>query len=135
VKWDQKQPCKSCPFRRDTPVGIWDWGHYVQLRRGDTDPLNGALFACHQYRLLSPSEQRPCAGWLLDQRRRGVPSIRLRLALGNNPAAQALFEDARDGGHVLYDSLDEMCDANIGQPAPEDAERLVRPRRSAPPRR
>jgi hypothetical protein len=117
-------------------VGIWDWSHYVQLQQADAEPISGALFACHQYRLLPPEERRPCAGWLLDQRRRGIPSIRLRLVLVSNPAACALFNEARDGGLALYDSLDEMCAANIGELAPEDAERLVRPRRGAPrPRR
>jgi len=132
VEWDQKQPCKGCPFRRDTPIGIWDWGHYVELQEQDADELNGSLFACHKYRLLPQSERRPCAGWLLDQRRRRVPSIRLRLALIGKPEALALFEELRDGGFPLYSSLDEMCAANIGQPAPEAAERLVRPHRRAP---
>jgi len=135
VKWDQKQPCKGCPFRRDTPVGIWDWSHYVELQEQDADELNGSLFACHKYRLLPTAERRPCAGWLLDQRRRHLPSIRLRIALISKPAARALLEEVRDGGCPLYDSVDEMCEANVGQPAPEGAERLVRPRRPAPRRR
>lgn len=52
-------PCKSCPYRRDVPSGVWDEEEYAKLSRYDEDtafqPVG--VFLCHQ------QDGRVCAGW------------------------------------------------------------------------
>lgn len=71
-------PCGSCPYRRDTPPGIWDAAEYERLR-DFADKPNGipslGVFLCHQ----SPFSRSNavCRGWLSVERE----SIAVRLAL------------------------------------------------------
>jgi hypothetical protein len=59
-----KAPCKSCPYRRDVPSGVWDQSEYDKLPAYDgeiIDQLNAGgtgLFMCHQ------RDGRLCAGWV-----------------------------------------------------------------------
>lgn len=59
-----KAPCKSCPYRRDVPSGVWAANEYDKLPGYDgsivEQALNGgsALFLCHQ------QDGCLCAGWL-----------------------------------------------------------------------
>jgi hypothetical protein len=59
-----KAPCKSCPYRRDVPSGVWDASEYdkLPLYDGELDEqlMKGgqALFNCHQ------QDGHLCAGWL-----------------------------------------------------------------------
>ena len=110
MKWSTRTPCKSCPYRRDAPLGFWAWDEFVNLEFQDSDPVNGHTFGCHG----TKSDPDVCAGWLLDQKRRGLPSIQLRLHLMTNEEARECLEQVNDGGHVLYDSIAEMIEANRG---------------------
>lgn len=55
-----KQPCGSCPYRRDVPSGIWEAAEYNKLPGydGETWEQSPALFMCHQH------DGKLCAGWL-----------------------------------------------------------------------
>ena len=58
-----KAPCKSCPYRRDVPSGVWAATEYAKLPAYDgsmIDQLEGgrALFMCHQ------NDGHLCAGWV-----------------------------------------------------------------------
>lgn len=58
-----KAPCKSCPYRRDVPSGVWAATEYAKLALYDgsmLDQLEGgrALFMCHQ------NDGHLCAGWV-----------------------------------------------------------------------
>lgn len=59
-----KAPCKSCPYRRDVPSGVWHPSEYDELPAYDGDVMEqlakGArgLFMCHQ------QDGRLCAGWI-----------------------------------------------------------------------
>lgn len=59
-----KAPCKSCPYRKDVPSGVWAAEEYAKLPGYDGDIgdqlANGghALFLCHQ------EDNNLCAGWL-----------------------------------------------------------------------
>ena len=59
------QACLTCPYRRDTPPGIWSAEEYEKLRGYDEqwgqDPII-AVFHCHQ----ENATDRPtvCRGWL-----------------------------------------------------------------------
>ncbi|WP_228815818.1 DUF6283 family protein [Nocardia puris] len=59
------RPCRSCPYRRDVPAGIWDHAEYEKLRRYDADTgvQPAALFQCHQHDGDGPA-RRLCAGWI-----------------------------------------------------------------------
>jgi len=72
----------------------------------------GAIFACHKHIDKPAKERGMCAGWLHDQKQRGVPSIMLRLSLMQDDEAQKAFHAVHDGGHELF-SAQEMCDANL----------------------
>lgn len=57
-------PCKTCPYRRDVPSGVWDVSEYEKLPDYDGSIMDqlaaGAtgLFMCHQ------KDGNLCAGWL-----------------------------------------------------------------------
>lgn len=59
-----KAPCKSCPYRRDVPSGLWHEDEYDKLPNYDgsivDQAMNGAtsVFMCHQ------QDGRLCAGWV-----------------------------------------------------------------------
>lgn len=58
-------PCTTCPYRRDTPTGIWSRDEYEKLPAYDQRDFGGApmaTFHCHQ----EPQIGKPtvCRGWL-----------------------------------------------------------------------
>lgn len=57
----RRNPCASCPFRRDVPSGIWHPDEYAKLPRYDGEiheqqAMN--VFTCHQ------GSGDVCSGWL-----------------------------------------------------------------------
>lgn len=110
MKWDTREPCGSCPYRRDARLGLWHPCEFENLVEQDRDPMNGGVFGCHA--TAKADQPSVCAGWLLDQKRRNVPSIQLRLMLMRDKDAVACFEAVTDGGHALYGSIGEMVMAN-----------------------
>jgi hypothetical protein len=61
-----KAPCKSCPYRRDVPSGIWHSSEYDKLPQYDGEIVDQlmkggqALFDCHQ------RDGNLCAGCMLE---------------------------------------------------------------------
>jgi len=59
-----KAPCKSCPYRRDVPSGVWSAEEYDKLPAYDGEIIDqakagaGGLFLCHL------KDGCLCAGWL-----------------------------------------------------------------------
>ena len=106
----QMSPCASCPYRRDAKLGFWDAREFVRLLETERD-LMGSVYGCHQDNKKA-QDVRACAGWLLDQRARNVPSLRLRRML-RNEAEAVRFEQVHDGGHKLFPTLEAMCRANL----------------------
>lgn len=60
-----KAPCKSCPYRKDVPSGVWMKNEYDKLPNYDGSIMDQlltdgalALFYCHQ------QDGKLCAGWL-----------------------------------------------------------------------
>lgn len=57
-------PCKSCPYRRDVPSGVWHESEYNKLPGYDgtmaEQAMKGAfgVFMCHQ------QDGKLCAGWV-----------------------------------------------------------------------
>lgn len=110
--WDQTSPCATCPYRRSTKLSLWSEEEFTDLRRRDAVPLDSSVYACHSSAVRPEPERRPCVGWLLDQKRRDLPSIPLRLVLIRKSEARELLDQVNDGGSELYDSLQEMHEAN-----------------------
>lgn len=105
-------PCATCPYLRTSPLGLWDATEFENLVEHDLDEVGGAAFGCHK------KDGSLCRGWLADQKRRGVPSIQLRLRLCTDPSALATFEAVDEQDPSLYDSITEMVRANHRRPFP-----------------
>jgi hypothetical protein len=110
--WNTREPCSSCPYRKDVPPETWAPAEFENLLAQDSSQF-GALFGCHATRKTVP---QVCGGWLLDQKRRGLPCLSLRLAMISKPEAVAALEGVSDGGHTLYESIEEMCITNGVEP-------------------
>lgn len=54
-----KNPCGSCPYRRDVPSGVWHPEEYGKLPQFDrpTQEQPSTVFLCHQ------QDGRVCSGW------------------------------------------------------------------------
>lgn len=113
------KPCASCPYRKDAPLALWDIAEFRNLKAHDSE-LMGNMFDCHGETQKPMGERKPCVGWLLDQKRRFIPNIQLRIRLRLIPAALAQFERINEDGLELYRSIDEMIEANYpgGRPRP-----------------
>ena len=105
------EPCSNCPYRKDAPLHHWDQREFVKLLVEDEKQL-GSLYACHGHVKLNNKSRGFCAGWLLDQKKRRVPSIRLRLQLHVSAEARKAYELVNDGGHKLFRTVKAMCRAN-----------------------
>jgi len=109
MKYDTMEPCRSCPYRIDAPLGLWHPSEFENLAATERSQL-GAVFGCHATR--HRREPSVCAGWLLKQRDADVPSIALRVELSRTPGAAEALRTVSDGGHELYDSVEDMIEAN-----------------------
>ena len=103
--FDARSPCNNCPYRKDAPREHWHRAEFVKLKQQDGQEF-GALYGCHK------NNGNPCIGWLLNQRARNVPCISLRMRLIAKPEALTQFEEANDGGHEMFSSINAMCRAN-----------------------
>lgn len=82
----RKNPCASCPFRKNVPSGIWDKSEYEKLPAYDGEmheQTNTAVFMCHQN-----DDGSACSGWLAHR----DPEDMLAVRLG-----------------VMHDQLDPSC--------------------------
>lgn len=109
MKFDTKEPCGSCPYRKDAKLGLWHPQEFDNLARTEADPL-GSIFACHATG--KKRHMSVCAGWLIKQREADLPSIMLRLRVGRDPTAREALETVSDGGHELYADVQAMIEAN-----------------------
>ncbi len=113
MKHDKRSPCTSCPYRRDAPLSFWDAGHFQDLLANDAEPLMGAMYNCHEGGKLPPEEREFCVGWLLDQKKRGIPNIQLRLKLAQSEPAAGQWKLISAKGVKMWNSLSAMCAANL----------------------
>jgi len=78
----RRNPCPSCPYRRDAPSGIWAAEEYALLPRYDGDMVAqltagaGAAFHCHSTPALL------CAGWLGHRDPLDLAAVRVGIAAG-----------------------------------------------------
>lgn len=103
--FDRKQPCKNCPYRKDAPLAYWSIEEFKQLMDKEAEMM-GTVYMCHK------KDGCACVGWLIDQERRGVPSIALRLAMMKRRANYSMLEALKSPA-PLFDNIREMCIANF----------------------
>lgn len=108
---DNPSPCKSCPYRKDVAPDRWHTAEFLNLLKQDNDPMQGSIFGCHED--VKKETPRVCAGWLIDQKKRGFPCIQLRLKLLRTPNARELLDQLNDGGAELYPSIRQMVQAHL----------------------
>lgn len=110
-----KAPCRSCPYRRDVPSGVWAAVEYDKLPKYDGEiidqALNGATgtFLCHQ------RDGHLCAGWLGTHGAENLLACRLQ-AGRIDPAIWEYRTDV-----PLFASGQEACDHGKQRIAKPDA--------------
>lgn len=118
-----KNPCGSCPYRKDVPSGLWAEEEYVKLPPYDNDtpeqPM--AAFFCHQ------QDGRLCAGWVGCHDMRN--NLGLRIAASMHAISIEDFQAALDytTDVPLHESGAAACEhglANIADPDPK-AQRAI----------
>lgn len=107
----QIRPCENCPYRKDAPRKLWAKEEFRDLLESEASTL-GTLYACHKFKGMPSNQRGLCAGWLLDQKKRGIPSIRLRVMMIHNPDVVAAYDKVADGGKAMFASVEAMCRAN-----------------------
>lgn len=58
-----REPCASCPYRRDTPPGVWAAEEYRKLPAWDQWFGGGGVFLCHHSTVVE--RKTVCRGWLV----------------------------------------------------------------------
>lgn len=105
LKYEKSEPCSSCPYRKQATLKQWDYTEFESLLYNDKDPLS-PVYACHTKKL-----KHVCVGWLMDQRNRGLPSLKLRLDLMVKGVPGAYLDGLKYAG-PHFSSIQEMCNAN-----------------------
>lgn len=113
-------PCKSCPYRKDVPSGVWETSEYVKLPAYDGEVIEQlqagatALFLCHQ------KDGCLCAGWLACHGAENLLAMRLHGGAVTDEAWS--YETAVP----VWGSGREACDHGVrGVAAPDDRARRV----------
>lgn len=114
-------PCTNCPYRKDAPLRYWDRKEFQDLLASEDLEIKpfGSIYSCHNHKNRTDDARGMCAGWLLDQKKRGIPSIYLRVALSLHQHMLDAFYAVNDGGHNLFASVKSMCRANGVRPPRE----------------
>lgn len=119
-------PCRSCPYRKDCPSGVWHESEYAKLPDYDKETFQQPLgvFLCHD----GDRESEVCRGWAevhgKQEGAHSLLSIRF-MAIGG-------IEDLAPSGVELHESGQAACDAgmqDIDEPsdsAEEMMDRLIR---------
>lgn len=71
-----KNPCGSCPYRKDVEPGIWAESEYEKLPGFDNPSESYTVFLCHQ------QNGKFCAGWVGVHDMDNMLGLRLAAALG-----------------------------------------------------
>lgn len=100
----KKQPCKTCPYRKDVKLAHWSIEEYKDLLANETTQF-GSVYACHK------KDGKVCTGWLINQDKNNFPSIMLRVSLSHHGVKRE-FLDTLNCPVEMYDTVQEMAEAN-----------------------
>lgn len=122
-----RAPCSTCPYRLDTPPGVWAAEEYEKLRAYDKETWEQpmALFMCHS----GDATSKLCRGWIDCH---GYELMGLRICVIEGRAPETILEDT--AGVPVYETGNAAAAAGIAgieAASPESiasAERLVRKR-------
>lgn len=109
------RPCENCPYRKDAPRRYWNRAEFVGVLESEQAQL-GKIYSCHKHAALPESERGFCAGWLLNQKKRGCPSIALRIALMRDPEDAQVLDRVNADGLEMFATVKAMCRANGVRP-------------------
>lgn len=99
------QPCNNCPYRLDAPLQHWSIDEFKDLMASDNDYM-GKVYGCHK------NDGHVCVGWLMNQDKRRLPSIALRISLSTNKVTRE-YLDKLHCKSGLFESIEEMAVANF----------------------
>ncbi len=105
MKFNCTKPCQNCPYRKDAPLALWDRQEFLTLLQHDKE-LFGKVYGCHK------NDKSICRGFLMDQDRRNIPNMAVRLAL-LNAGVTRVYMDALTCPSGMYSSIEEMAEANF----------------------
>lgn len=77
LKVVRKNPCPSCPYRKDCPSGLWAAEEYQKLREYDGDMGEQALAGAHAAFHCHNTPEQLCAGWVATHGPDNLLSLRL----------------------------------------------------------
>ena len=110
----RKEPCSSCPYRRDVPSGVWAKSEYAKLVEYDapTGEQPFAPFACHA------TPEHNCHGWAVVHSNRGpeYELLALRMWPPNNgvpEAAVPLFASGQEAAEHGMADIEEPSDEAV----------------------
>jgi hypothetical protein len=105
-----EQPCPTCPYRKDTPKGVWALDHYEALLAYDGEigeqAEKGAFvsFGCHY------DNGNLCRGWIDAHGANNLLALRLNPL--RSPVGPPLVEVYGSGREVLEANLPHMLAPN-----------------------
>src|ERR1035437_6274972 len=98
-------PCGNCPYRRDSPLQHWDKKEFEQLLQHDKEQF-GKVYGCHK------NNGTVCRGYLMNQEKRNLPNINLRLQLAEKNVTRKYLEGLKCKSE-MFDTIEEMSLANF----------------------
>lgn len=104
VKYTKTSPCNNCPYRKDAPLQHWAKEEFENLMQKDSEQI-GSVFACHK------KDGHVCVGWLMDQDKRRLPSIALRLSLSQNEVSTDYLDSLKCKSE-MFNNISDMVKAN-----------------------
>ncbi len=109
VREPAPRPCGSCPYRTDTPSGVWERHEYEKLPRfdGETWEQDPSIFMCHQ------QDGRLCAGWVGCHDMQESLGLRMAAAMGDVTTAVVDACMAYTTDVELYATGAEACAAGL----------------------
>lgn len=114
----ERAPCRTCPYRCDTPPGIWDASEYERLRAWDapTAEQPAGVFLCHHTTQFG-EDATLCRGWLDTH---GFEALGVRLALASGRLDPAVLDE--EPAVAVYGSGSEAAAAGLSgvdEPSPQ----------------
>lgn len=118
-------PCASCPYRRDTPAGVWAAEEYAKLPAWDNEQAFAGTFLCHSANI-GGSSNTVCRGWLevhnrnmsvrmasfrIDWNEDNSKPTKIPLYLSGAIAARAGMRGVRKPGKAAKTVIKKLCKA------------------------
>lgn len=98
------QPCKSCPYRKDAPLQMWDKYEFDKLLLQDKE-MFGGMYKCHK------NNGSCCKGWLINQDNRNHPNIALRIRMSREGITREYLDKLKCDVE-MFETIEEMVEAN-----------------------